>query len=85
MTPYLVICLGIFSLLTIRIIKKSGLKIVLPAALIARALLFFTEPSLSEDPYRYLWDGERIAQGESPYQTSPKISGEERVFYEKIK
>lgn len=34
----------------------------------ARLLLLATEPTLSDDVYRYLWDGHVLAEGISPYQ-----------------
>jgi hypothetical protein len=36
-------------------------------ALLFRALLLFTAPTLSDDVYRYLWDGHLINQGANPY------------------
>jgi len=36
-------------------------------AIVARLLLLFTTPSLSDDVYRYLWDGHVANNGVSPY------------------
>lgn len=36
-------------------------------AILFRLLLFFTTPTLSDDVYRYLWDGYVAHQGVSPY------------------
>lgn len=35
--------------------------------IIFRLLLLFTEPTLSDDVYRYLWDGHLVAEGVNPY------------------
>jgi alpha-1,6-mannosyltransferase len=40
---------------------------VFAAALLMRVPLWFTEPSLSTDVWRYLWDGHLLNQGVSPY------------------
>jgi hypothetical protein len=40
-------------------------------AIILNALLIFTPPTLSDDMYRYVWDGRVQAQGISPYRYAP--------------
>lgn len=40
---------------------------VFAAALLMRAPLWFTEPSLSTDVWRYLWDGYLMTRGVNPY------------------
>ncbi|HIE05660.1 MAG TPA: hypothetical protein EYP58_02555 [bacterium (Candidatus Stahlbacteria)] len=85
MTPYLVIILGIFSLITLPLVHRSPFLLILIGAILARSLLFLTVPTLSEDPYRYLWDGEKFYQGENPYKTAPQKKGETRPFFDKIK
>jgi hypothetical protein len=44
---------------------------VLLAAVAFRLILLPTEPRLSTDLYRYLWDGRLAAAGVSPYQEAP--------------
>lgn len=41
------------------------------AGLFFRALLIFSWPNLSQDVYRFLWDGALFAQGVSPYLYTP--------------
>jgi hypothetical protein len=41
-------------------------------ALLMQGFLIFTRPTLSDDMYRYVWDGRVQAQGISPYRYSPK-------------
>ena len=47
------------------------LPIIIAFAVLFRATLFFSEPSLSEDIYRYLWDGKLINEGFNPYSYVP--------------
>lgn len=44
---------------------------VIAIALVLRALLFFHEPRLSGDVYRYLSDGRALASGTNPYAYTP--------------
>lgn len=48
---------------------RSGL--ILGGALLLRALVFPIEPSLSDDAWRYLWDGRLVVNGLSPYEGPP--------------
>lgn len=48
-----------------------ALAIVLGIGLLARALLLVSPPTLSEDVYRYLWDGRLVAAGVNPYPHAP--------------
>jgi len=50
---------------------RSGLLIVLAAGLLARLALLPSAPTLSEDVYRYLWDGRLVAHGVNPYPHAP--------------
>ena len=47
---------------------------VIAVAVVARALLIPAEPTLSEDIYRYLWDGRLVAHGVNPYLHAPADS-----------
>ena len=49
-----------------RMVEVSWAWIWLPA-IVFRGVLIFTTPTLSDDVYRYLWDGHLINQGVSPY------------------
>jgi len=46
-----------------------GLIVVL--GIIFRVTMLFSQPSLSEDIYRYFWDGKVLAHGFNPYSTPP--------------
>jgi alpha-1,6-mannosyltransferase len=41
-------------------------------SIIIQSILIFTRPTLSDDMYRYIWDGRVQAQGISPYQYPPE-------------
>jgi Glycosyltransferase family 87 len=45
--------------------------IVMAVAIAARMPLLFTGPSLSDDLYRYVWEGRVIVHGGNPYAQSP--------------
>ena len=44
---------------------------ILGVALVARLLLIPTAPTLSEDAYRYLWDGALVRDGVNPFVHAP--------------
>ena len=44
--------------------------------MIARVIFLFSTPSLSDDIYRFLWDGRLWVQGENPFQHIPQYFNE---------
>lgn len=42
-------------------------RLVWGVAIVARVALLFTEPTLSDDVYRYLWEGHLVTEGVSPH------------------
>ena len=47
-------------------------------AILFRAILFFTAPGLSDDIYRYIWDGKVLLAGINPYRyppSAPELQG----------
>lgn len=48
--------------------------IIILFALLFRLTLFFSEPSLSDDIYRYQWDGKLVNEGINPYRYVPGAS-----------
>ncbi|HEU5310385.1 MAG TPA: glycosyltransferase 87 family protein, partial [Candidatus Eisenbacteria bacterium] len=56
--------------LVIRGTRMPLVPVIVVAALL-RALFLPTEPTLSEDVYRYLWDGRLVTRGVSPYAFAP--------------
>ncbi len=54
---------------------RLSLPVVLGAAVLARAFLIPLPPVLSDDAYRYLWDGLLQIEGVNPYLFVPSASG----------
>lgn len=52
--------------------QKITLKQIFVLGLLFRAVYLFHLPSLSDDVYRYLWDGKLLLDGISPFQFTPK-------------
>ena len=51
--------------------RRLSLGVVLGLGLAMRLILIPTTPTLSEDVYRYLWDGRLVAHGLNPYTHAP--------------
>ena len=51
--------------------QRSALILILIGAAAMRLALLFTEPTLSSDIYRYIWDGRVQAAGINPYRYVP--------------
>jgi hypothetical protein len=72
---------GLYSLLFVvyiwvisskQIFSNRDLSFCLLAAFLFRLVFVFSEPSLSDDFWRYLWDGQLQLQGISPYKYTPQ-------------
>jgi alpha-1,6-mannosyltransferase len=50
---------------------RWGLPLILVLALLPRLVLLSSSPALSDDLYRYIWDGKVIAAGIDPYRYAP--------------
>jgi len=55
-----------------RISTKKFLTVGIVFGVIFRLTMLFTTPTLSDDIYRYVWDGKVASQGINPYQYPPK-------------
>lgn len=51
--------------------RLQALLAMFAVGLLARLILIPTTPTLSEDVYRYLWDGTLVAHGFNPYPRAP--------------
>lgn len=51
--------------------EKWNLKFLLVTGILFRLIFLFTEPNLSQDFYRFIWDGELIKNGINPYLYTP--------------
>lgn len=54
--------------------QNVALLVILIAAAAMRLALLFSEPTLSSDIYRYIWDGRVQASGTNPYRYVPAAS-----------
>ena len=52
--------------------ENNQLYTILGFALLFRLLLFFSEPCLSDDVHRYLWEGYLQTQGVNPFKFAPQ-------------
>jgi hypothetical protein len=50
---------------------RGGLRSLVAAAIAVRAILLFTEPTLSDDLFRYLWEGRVVGAGDNPFLYPP--------------
>jgi len=62
---------ALVSLLAAQSLSASGPGFLLGCGAILRATVLLRTPELSEDVYRYLWDGRVAREGISPYRYAP--------------
>jgi hypothetical protein len=55
-------------------LERKWLVMLFAFAILFRAILIFTPPRLSDDMYRYVWDGRVQAQGINPYAHPPNAT-----------
>lgn len=68
----LTLCVGLFFLSwKFFQMQRYNWKILLAAAVIFRLLFLFAIPNLSQDFYRFLWDGRLLLEGINPYLMTP--------------
>ena len=60
--------------------------VIIMAAAVFRILFLFRAPELSDDLYRYLWDGMQVLNGHNPFLTAPsEILPRDEVSYQILK
>lgn len=64
-------CLAAWTILRAPPTTRKGLWVCLALALVCRAPLVIAEPTLSDDIYRYVWDGRVQRLGHNPYASPP--------------
>lgn len=62
---------GLYAWITTRTLTKERLVFFLGVAIIARLILLFTFPNLSDDIYRFVWDGRLLNSGVNPFDFLP--------------
>ena len=50
---------------------EQSIRWIIGLGILARLILFFDLPHLSDDVFRFLWDGKLIAQGINPFRLKP--------------
>jgi alpha-1,6-mannosyltransferase len=60
--------------------NESDLNFFLIIAIILRGCILFAFPNLSDDIYRFIWDGHLIALGENPFNHLPRYYIENQLF-----
>lgn len=53
--------------------EKWNFKFLLVAGILFRLVFLWAEPNLSQDFYRFLWDGHLVLQGGNPYLEKPDL------------
>lgn len=74
---------GMFLIYLLVISRRSNMNIywVLVSGILFRLLFFDHTPQLSDDYFRFLWDGRLTALGENPYETKPENISPEAVIF----
>ena len=65
-----------------KIIKSSGFnfRLLVVFSIIFRLLFLFATPNLSQDFYRFIWDGQMILSGLNPYLSTPDFQMEQGIL-----
>ncbi|MBT8325148.1 MAG: mannosyltransferase, partial [Winogradskyella sp.] len=73
-TTKLLLLYTILVVLGYFLIKSSGfhIKLLIISAFVFRLLFLFAIPNLSQDFYRFIWDGRLILEGINPYLFTPQ-------------
>jgi len=70
-TAFMVMALAVVLYLGERAAVFWSPAVILGVALLLRLMFLFAPPQLSDDVYRYLWDGRQLQQGDNPYAVAP--------------
>jgi len=65
------ILLGLFALCGRIKARPAALGVIFAVGIVARLMMFGTNPVLEDDWHRYLWDGASVANGVDPYKYAP--------------
>ena len=76
----IVLLFGLYFLIVKSASKYFNIKYLLGIAVVLRLLLLFAVPNLSDDFYRFVWDGRLIVAGKNPYLYLPNEFPENPIF-----
>ena len=65
--------LGLFALYILLLKMDLSTSLLIKIGLLFRVMLLFSVPNLSQDFYRFFWDGQLSLNGINPYQFTPII------------
>lgn len=73
---FLMILLSIFYFKNLFLLKeveltKNSFLLIFALGILVRVFFLFSAPSLSDDIFRYIWDGKVFASGQNPYEFPP--------------
>ena len=60
--------------------NKNNFALLAGIALLFRFILLFTTPNLSQDFYRFIWDGRMLLEGLNPYLSLPETFIQQQLF-----
>lgn len=90
-TTILVVCyLGLFALYSYIFLREPEINFWLAGSIILRISLLFVLPNLSDDFYRFIWDGRLWTAGEHPFAALPSdflqrnIPGLDAALFDKL-
>ncbi len=69
--PSFLIAFGGYYFFCTKLATQQSLPFWLGVAVLARAILLFSLPNLSDDLYRFIWDGRLLNQGINPFEQLP--------------
>ena len=72
--------LAMVYLLVVRFTESKNIQLALGLALLLRLSLLWALPELSDDFYRFIWDGRLLTQGISPFASLPSTLMQDPVF-----
>jgi len=81
--PGFTLAFGIYYFCCKKLATQQRLTFWLGVAVVARFLLLFSFPNLSDDVYRFIWDGRLLNQGINPFEQLPGyylLAGNEVIF-----
>lgn len=70
--PKLILLYAALCFLFWKLVQKNNFKLLVAFAFIFRIIFLFAIPNLSQDFYRFIWDGRMILEGFNPYLFTPE-------------
>ncbi len=68
---YFIPFFGLYSWVSVKVERETTLKFFIALAILLRLILVFSLPQLSDDIYRFIWDGNIWLKGGNPFDMLP--------------